>query len=72
MQTKVDIENLTKKEKLRLMHAIWENLVKDENQIESPEWHEEVLRDTEKRLRSGKERVIDWRDAKEELKKRFE
>jgi hypothetical protein len=72
MQTKVDIENLTKEEKLRLMHAIWENLVKDENQIESPEWHEDVLRDTEKRLRSEKERVIDWRDAKEELKKRFE
>ncbi|CAN5488844.1 hypothetical protein BH23BAC3_BH23BAC3_36340 [soil metagenome] len=72
MQTKVDIENLTKEEKLRLMHAIWENLVKDENQIKSPEWHEDVLRDTEKRLRSGNERVIDWRDAKEELKKRFE
>lgn len=30
------------------MHAICENLVIDENQIESPEWHEDELRDTEK------------------------
>ncbi|MEX0770595.1 MAG: addiction module protein [Balneolaceae bacterium] len=72
MQTKVDIENLTREEKLHLMHAIWENLVKDENRIESPEWHQDALNDTEKRLRSGKEHVIDWRDAKKELRKRFE
>ena len=64
MQTSVDIENLSREEKLQLMHAIWEDLVKNEKQIESPEWHEDVLRETE-------ERVINWPDAKEELRKRF-
>lgn len=72
MKTSVDIENLSREEKLQLMHAIWENLVKDEKEIKSPEWHENVLRETEERFQSGKERVIDWSDAKEELRKRFE
>ena len=71
MQTSVDIENLSREEKLQLMHAIWEDLVKNEKQIKSPEWHEDVLRETEERVRSGKERVIDWPDAKKELRKRF-
>ena len=64
MQTSVNIENLSREEKLQLMHTIWEDLVKNEKQIKSPEWHEDVLRETE-------ERVIDWPDAKEELRKRF-
>ena len=72
MQTSVDIENLSREEKLQLMHAIWENLVKDEKQIKSPDWHDDVLRETEERVRSGKEREIDWSDAKKELRKRFE
>ena len=54
------------------MHAIWENLVKDEESDRISGWHENKLRDTKKRVQSGKERVIDWQDAKEELRKRFE
>lgn len=72
MQTSVDIEKLSREEKLQLMHKIWENLVKDEKQIESPEWHEGVLRETEERANSGRERLMNWPDAKEELRKRFE
>lgn len=72
MQTTVDIENLTREEKLQLMLAIWENLVKDEKQIKSPDWHEDVLLETEERVLAGKEREIDWSDAKKELRKRFE
>lgn len=38
-------------------------MVNVEKQIKSPEWHEGVLRETEERVRSGKERAIDWSDA---------
>lgn len=60
----IDIHHLTREEKLRVMEAIWEDLSRDEEEIESPEWHEEALRETEKRLRMGEERIIDWDDAK--------
>lgn len=72
MQTSVDIEKLSREEKLQLMHEIWENLVKDEKQIESPEWHKGVLHETEERVNSERERLMNWPDAKEELRKRFE
>ncbi|MFO7845107.1 MAG: addiction module protein [Balneolaceae bacterium] len=72
MQTSVDIEKLSREEKLQLMHELWENLVKDEKQIESPEWHKGVLRETEERVNSERERLMNWQDAKEELRKRFE
>jgi len=72
MQTSFDIEKLSREEKLQLMHRIWENLAKDEEQIESPKWHKDVLRETEERVHSGKERAINWSDAKDELRKRFD
>ncbi|MDX1640563.1 MAG: addiction module protein [Balneolaceae bacterium] len=72
MQTPIDIEKLSRVEKLQLMHVIWEDLVKDEKQVQSPEWHENVLRETEERVRAGKEHTIDWPEAKKELRKRFE
>ena len=49
-----------------------EDLSVDEGQIESPEWHNEVLKETNHRFRTGLENSIDWHDAKRELRKRFE
>ena len=43
-----------------------------EMQIKSPEWHREALEETDRRRQSGKEAVVDWQEAKKELRKRFE
>ena len=51
---KIEIEHLSREEKLRVMEAIWEDLSRDAEQIESPDWHREVLEETERRLRGGK------------------
>lgn len=72
MQSSIDIKNLSREEKLRVMEAIWEDLTREEDQIESPDWHREALLATDRRLRSGQEGVVDWNDAKKELRKRFE
>jgi hypothetical protein len=39
------INNLDTKEKIILMNTIWESLDTGEDQIESPSWHEEVLKE---------------------------
>jgi hypothetical protein len=72
MSQLIDIGHLSKEEKLRIMEAIWEDLSREEEQVDSPEWHHEALKETEERLRSGQEKLIDWDDAKKELRKRFE
>ena len=72
MQNTIEIKHLNKEEKLKVMEDIWEDLSIDEGQIESPEWHNEVLKETESRFSIGLEKSIDWRDAKKELQNRFE
>ena len=66
------IEKMSRKEKLQAMEAIWADLSKPEAEVESPAWHESVLRETEVRVATGQERIADWDIAKRELRKRFE
>jgi hypothetical protein len=66
----MDLQQMTRDEKLKAMHAIWEDLAKEDEAIESPEWHGEALRETEARVDAGTERVHDWEQAKRELRRR--
>jgi len=72
MQNTIEIKQLSREEKLRVMEAIWEDLSNEEDQIESPDWHKKALQETERRLSSGQEKIVDWQDAKKDLRKRFE
>lgn len=72
MQNTFEIKNLSREDKLRVMEAIWEDLSKEGEEVGSPKWHREALKETEQRLKSGEEKTIDWPTAKKELRKRFE
>jgi hypothetical protein len=67
----IEIGHLSREEKLRVMEAIWEDLSRDAEQVESPDWHREALDETDRRRKAGHERVVDWNKAKKELRKRF-
>jgi hypothetical protein len=66
----IDMQRMSREEKLKVMHALWEDLAREEDAIESPAWHCEALRETEERVRSGSEGVRDWDEAKAALRKR--
>lgn len=68
----IDIKHLSKAEKLRIMEAIWEELSSDDEEVESPGWHQEALQETERRLSEAKEKAVDWQTAKKELRNLFE
>ena len=72
MQNAIEIKKLSREEKLRVMEAIWEDLSNEEDQIVSPDWHKKVLQETEHRLSTEQEKIVDWQDAKKDLRKRFE
>ena len=42
------IQQLTKKEKLMAIEAIWEDLLSSKEEIESPSWHLKALKEAEK------------------------
>jgi hypothetical protein len=63
------VMRLPRLEKLRLMESLWADLSRTGDEVESPAWHEVVLRETEQRLASGEEEVIDWKEAKLRLRR---
>ena len=51
------------------MEALWADLSRDEEALESPAWHADALRETAKRVASGEEKMLDWEQAKSKLRK---
>ena len=69
---KVDLlplSQFTLAQKLNLMEAIWDELSRDEEHLESPAWHDEVLKDREKAIESGNASISDWENAKDRIRK---
>jgi len=66
------IKQMSWDEKLRTMEELWDSLSQEESRLESPGWHKDVLRETATRYEAGKEPVLDWSEAKRELRKRAE
>ena len=71
MPTTLPLDQMTLEEKLRAMEALWADLSRHEDQIESPAWHAQVLNERAARVRSGAEKFMDWETAKRELRNRL-
>ena len=72
MTTVIQLDRMTRVEKLQTMEAIWDDLSHAEPEVESPAWHEAALQETGARVAAGQERIADWEMAKRELRMRFE
>ena len=72
MTPQIDIEHMSRAEKLRMMEALWEDLSRDDSATRSPDWHQQALRETEESVAAGQESLLDWEHAKKELRKKFE
>jgi hypothetical protein len=66
---KLDLLNMSRDEKLRTLHELWEDLAR-EDAVDSPEWHRCTLEESDIRLKEGKEISHDWEAAKAELRRR--
>jgi hypothetical protein len=71
MNIALPLDQMTTAEKLRVMEALWADLSRNEQEIESPPWHEQVLRERAERVRSGQESFIAWETAKQQLRDRL-
>jgi hypothetical protein len=68
MSVKERVLQLPRREKLQLMESLWLDLNQAGEEVASPEWHEAVLRETERRLAAGEEEVLDWEEAKRRIR----
>lgn len=67
-----ELRLLPNSEKLRIIETLWADLSADDAAFDSPSWHADDLKKTEDELKAGRVSVVDWNEAKKELRKRFE
>ncbi|HED32905.1 MAG TPA: hypothetical protein ENJ08_01625 [Gammaproteobacteria bacterium] len=48
-----EIKKMSTIERLQAMEAIWETLLYDETEIDSPEWHRGILEERRKKIDNG-------------------
>ena len=53
-----DIKKMSKSERLQAMEALWDSLLYEDGQIDTPKWHEKVLEDRKNKISSGKAKFI--------------
>jgi hypothetical protein len=64
------LNEMTVEEKLQTMEALWQSLSADSAAMESPAWHEEELRERERKIASGEAKFVDWEKAKADIRRR--
>ncbi|NIR51857.1 addiction module protein [candidate division KSB1 bacterium] len=61
------LNQMSTEEKLRTMELIWDDLCRTSD-FSSPDWHKDILEEREKRIKEGKEDILDWEESKQQLK----
>jgi putative addiction module component (TIGR02574 family) len=53
-----EIKKMSRMERLQAMEALWDSLLDEESEIESPEWHRDILEDRKRKIEAGKAEFI--------------
>ena len=69
MAQDIPIDAMSVAEKLQLMEDAWKSLCQNSGDVQSPEWHEEVLAKRRRRLGVGESKTSSWENAKVRLSK---
>ena len=67
-----ELHKLPAIEKLKIIEVLWGDLVSNEDNLPQLPWHEAKLKDTEEKFLAGNIEVLDWQQAKKELRSQFE
>jgi len=64
----LNLGEMTIEEKLKAMEMLWDDICRSVPDFSSPSWHGNVLKEREQRIRDGKEKFLDWDQAKEDIR----
>ena len=53
-----EIKKMSRIERLQVMEALWDSLIDEEAEIESPEWHRDILEERKRKIEAGKAEFI--------------
>ena len=61
------LEEMTTEDKLKAMENLWDDICRNLPDFLSPAWHENILKEREQKLREGKDKFVDWDQAKKDI-----
>jgi len=64
--TAAGLQQMSAADELRLMEALWVDLSRGE--VDSPEWHGEILKERVRLTKEGREEFVDWEAAQRKLR----
>ena len=64
MSLEIPLDTLSLAEEVRLLESVWDSLCSKRGDVQSPEWHREVLEVRKQRLKDGQATVCPWDEAK--------
>jgi hypothetical protein len=67
--TITEIKKMSTVERLRAMEELWDALCHEDQEIDSPAWHGDILEDRRKKIETGKAEFISIKDLKGNTRK---
>ncbi len=64
----LNLKDMSTEEKLQAMEMLWDDLCRNIPESLSPQWHADVLKEREGRIKEGKEAFRDWDEAKARIR----
>jgi putative addiction module component (TIGR02574 family) len=62
--TATEIKKMNFEERLQVMELLWDSLLEDENRLESPAWHKNVLQERMKKINNNEAKFISLDELK--------
>ncbi len=69
MSVDLPLDSMSVSDKMQVLETVWSSLCQNPGDVQSPEWHQQVLAERTQRLKSGEASVSTWADAKARLLK---
>jgi hypothetical protein len=63
----VDVKKMTPSQRVLAMEALWESMCQEADDIESPDWHEQVLGARRSKISEGKAGFVTLQQLREHL-----
>ena len=64
----INVNEMTTEEKLKAMEELWDDICRSVPDLSSPNWHGNILKKREEVLKEGKDRFINWEQAKRDIR----
>jgi hypothetical protein len=72
MNAQLQIDKMTVSEKVDAMEVLWADLSNNLEFDFLPDWHGKILSERSRSLEAGDDEVIDWIEAKEQIRKKID